>query len=79
VLLDHTPDSLWRSRSECLQGSKAIEAFLTRKWRRELDYRLLKELWAFRDNRIAVNFVYEWHDDNGNWFRSCGNENCEFG
>ena len=60
------------------QGRAAIEAFLTRKWQRELDYRLIKEVWAFRGNRIAVRFAYEWHDDSGNWFRSYGNENWEF-
>ena len=74
----YTSDSLWRNRSEFLQGRDAIEAFLTRKWNRELDYRLIKEVWAFRDNRIAVRFAYEWHDDSGNWFRSYGNENWEF-
>ena len=74
----YTSDSLWRNRSEFLQGRDAIEAFLTRKWNRELDYRLIKEVWAFRDNRIAVRFAYEWHDDRGDWFRSYGNENWEF-
>ena len=74
----YTPDSVWRNRSEFLQGRPAIEAFLTAKWRRELDYRLAKELWAFHDNRIAVRFAYEWHDDSGRWFRSYGNENWEF-
>lgn len=74
----YTIDSLWRNRAEFLQGREAITAFLERKWRRELDYRLIKELWAFRDNRIAVRFAYEWHDDSGNWFRSYGNENWEF-
>jgi nuclear transport factor 2 (NTF2) superfamily protein len=69
-----TLDSRWRNRAEFLQGREAIEAFLARKWSRELDYRLIKEVWAFRDNRIAVRFAYEWHDD-GNWFRSYGNEN----
>ena len=78
VALAYTPDSVWRNRSEFLQGRAAIETFLTRKWRRELDYRLAKELWAFHDNRIAVRFAYEWHDDSGNWFRSYGNENWEF-
>ena len=68
-------DSRWRNRSEFLEGRAAIEAFLTRKWSRELDYRLIKELWTFRENRIAVRFAYEWHDDSGNWFRSYGNEN----
>jgi len=71
-------DSQWRNRSEFLKGRPAIEAFLTRKWNRELDYRLIKEVWAFRDNRIAVRFSYEWHDDSGHWFRSYGNENWEF-
>ena len=74
----YTIDSLWRNRTEFLQGRDAIEAFLTRKWNRELDYRLIKELWTFHDNRIAVRFAYEWHDDSGNWVRSYGNENWEF-
>jgi len=74
----YTINSLWRNRAEFLQGRVAIEAFLTRKWNRELDYRLIKELWTFHDNRIAVRFAYEWHDDSGNWFRSYGNENWEF-
>ena len=78
VALAYTPDSVWRNRAEFLQGRPAIEAFLTRKWQRELDYRLIKELWAFHDNRIAVRFAYEWRDDSGNWFRSYGNENWEF-
>jgi nuclear transport factor 2 (NTF2) superfamily protein len=78
VALAYTTDSRWRNRSEFLQGRAAIEAFLTRKWNRELDYRLIKEVWTFRDNRIAVRFAYEWHDDGGNWFRSYGNENWEF-
>jgi nuclear transport factor 2 (NTF2) superfamily protein len=78
VALAYTPDSRWRNRNEFFQGRAAIEAFLTRKWQRELDYRLIKEVWAFRDNRIAVRFAYEWHDDSGNWFRSYGNENWEF-
>ena len=78
VALAYTTDSRWRNRSEFLQGRAAIEAFLTRKWNRELDYRLIKEIWTFRDNRIAVRFAYEWHDDGGNWFRSYGNENWEF-
>ena len=78
VALAYTPDSRWRNRAEFLQGRPAIEAFLTRKWNRELDYRLIKELWAFKDNRIAVRFAYEWHDDSGHWFRSYGNENWEF-
>jgi len=79
VALAYTVDSYWRNRAEFVQGREAIVAFLTRKWQRELDYRLIKELWAFRDNRIAVRFAYEWHDDSGNWFRSYGNENWEFG
>ena len=74
----YTIDSVWRNRAEFLKGRDVIEAFLTRKWARELDYRLTKELWAFRDNRIAVRFAYEWHDDSGSWFRSYGNENWEF-
>jgi nuclear transport factor 2 (NTF2) superfamily protein len=78
VALAYTPDSVWRNRAEFLQGRAAIEAFLTRKWARELDYRLIKELWAFTGNRIAVRFAYEWHDDSGSWFRSYGNENWEF-
>ncbi len=78
VALAYTTDSRWRNRAEFLQGRDAIEAFLTRKWSRELDYRLIKEVWAFRENRIAVRFAYEWHDDSGNWFRSYGNENWEF-
>ena len=78
VALAYTPDSVWRNRSEFLQGREAIEAFLTRKWGKELDYRLIKELWAFGGNRIAVRFAYEWHNDSGNWFRSYGNENWEF-
>jgi uncharacterized protein len=78
VALAYTQDSQWRNRAEFITGRAAIEAFLTRKWNRELDYRLIKELWAFRDNRIAVRFAYEWHDDSGNWFRSYGNENWEF-
>jgi uncharacterized protein len=78
VSLAYTPDSLWRNREEFLQGRDAIVAFLTRKWTRELDYRLIKELWAFTDDRIAVRFAYEWRDDGDNWFRSYGNENWEF-
>jgi len=78
ISLAYTPDSQWRNRTEFLQGREAIVAFLTRKWSRELDYRLIKELWDFRDNRIAVRFAYEWHDDSGNWFRSYGNELWEF-
>jgi len=78
VALAYTTDSRWRNRSEFIQGRAEIEAFLTRKWNRELDYRLIKEVWTFRENRIAVRFAYEWHDDSGNWFRSYGNENWEF-
>jgi nuclear transport factor 2 (NTF2) superfamily protein len=74
----YTLDSRWRNRAEIFEGRAAIVAFLTRKWRRELDYRLIKEVWAFHENRIAVRFAYEWHDDVGNWFRSYGNENWEF-
>jgi uncharacterized protein len=74
----YTSDSSWRNRAQFLQGRKAIEAFLTAKWKCELDYRLIKELWAFAGNRIAVRFAYEWHDDSGRWFRSYGNENWEF-
>jgi nuclear transport factor 2 (NTF2) superfamily protein len=69
---------VWRNRAEFLHGREEITAFLVHKWNRELDYRLVKELWTFRDNRIAVRFAYEWHDDSGNWFRSYGNENWEF-
>jgi len=78
VALAYTPDSRWRNRAEFLQGREAIEAFLTRKWARELDYRLIKELWTFAGNRIAVRFAYEFHDDSGTWFRAYGNENWEF-
>lgn len=78
VSLAYTVDSTWRNRAEFLQGRDAIVAFLQRKWARELDYRLIKELWAFEGNRIAVRFAYEWRDDSGQWFRSYGNENWEF-
>jgi nuclear transport factor 2 (NTF2) superfamily protein len=78
VALAYTPDSRWRNRSEFLHGREEIVAFLTRKWAREFDYRLIKELWAFTGNRIAVRFAYESHDANGQWFRSYGNENWEF-
>ena len=78
VALAYTMDSQWRNRVEFLNGRSDIVNFLTRKWSRELDYRLIKELWAFRESRIAVRFAYEWHDDSGNWFRSYGNENWEF-
>ena len=74
----YTPDSHWRNRAEFFQGREAIVAFLTRKWNRELEYRLIKELWGFRENRMAVRFAYEWHDDSGNWLRSYGNELWEF-
>ncbi len=78
VSLVYTQDSQWRNRAEFPRGRAEIVAFLTRKWARELDYRLIKELWAFRENRIAVRFAYEWRDDSSNWFRSYGNENWEF-
>lgn len=78
VALAYTPDSRWRNRAEFFSGRATIEAFLARKWQRELDYRLIKEVWAFTDNRIAVRFAYEWHDDSGNWYRSHGNEQWEF-
>ena len=78
VSLAYTMDSVWRNRAEFITGREAIVAFLTRKWARELDYRLIKELWAYKENRIAVRFAYEWHDDSGSWFRSYGNENWEF-
>jgi nuclear transport factor 2 (NTF2) superfamily protein len=78
VTVAYTEDSRWRNRAEFINGRAAIVAFLTGKWLKELDYRLIKELWAFADNRIAVRFAYEWHDDSGNWFRSYGNENWEF-
>jgi uncharacterized protein len=78
IALGYTPDSQWRNRAEFINGRAAIEAFLARKWARELDYRLVKELWAFTGNRIAVRFAYEYHDDSGIWFRAHGNENWEF-
>jgi nuclear transport factor 2 (NTF2) superfamily protein len=78
VALAYTQDSRWRNGAEFPNGRHEIIAFLTRKWQKELDYRLIKELWAFEGNRIAVRFAYEWHDDSGNWFRSYGNENWEF-
>jgi nuclear transport factor 2 (NTF2) superfamily protein len=78
VALAYTVDSSWRNRSEFISGRAAIEEFLKRKWARELDYRLIKEVWAFRENRLAVRFAYEWRDDSGQWFRSYGNENWEF-
>jgi nuclear transport factor 2 (NTF2) superfamily protein len=78
VALGYTPDSRWRNRTEFVEGREAIEAFLTRKWNCELDYRLIKEVWASRENRIAVRFAYVWHGDSGTWFRSYRNENWEF-
>ncbi|MEU8927873.1 nuclear transport factor 2 family protein [Kitasatospora sp. NPDC048545] len=78
VALAYTPDSRWRNRAEFVTGRGPIAEFLTRKWRREFDYRLIKELWAHDGDRIAVRFAYEWHDDAGRWYRSYGNENWEF-
>ncbi len=78
IALAYTSDSVWRNRAEFVKGRGEIEAFLTRKWARELDYRLIKELWTCAGDRIAVRFAYECHDDAGNWFRSYGNENWEF-
>jgi nuclear transport factor 2 (NTF2) superfamily protein len=78
VATAYTLDSAWRNRSEFLSGREAIVQFLKRKWAKELDYRLIKGIWTYRENRIAVRFAYEWHDDSGNWFRSYGNENWEF-
>ena len=78
VSLAYSEDSCWRNRSEFIHGREEIVTFLTRKWTKELDYRLIKELWSYDGNRIAVRFAYEWHDDSGNWFRSYGNENWEF-
>ena len=78
VALAYSEDSEWRTRAEFLSGRDAIRSFLRRKWARELDYRLRKELWCYRDNRIAVRFEYEYHDDSGNWFRAYGNEQWEF-
>jgi uncharacterized protein len=78
LALAYSAQTRWRNRSEFVVGRDQVVAFLRRKWARELDYRLIKELWAFRDNRIAVRFAYEWHDDAGTWFRSFGNENWEF-
>ena len=78
VALAYTVDSDWRNRAEFFHGREAIVAFLQRKWARELDYRLIKELWAFTDSRIAVRFAYEWHDATGKWFRAYGNENWAF-
>lgn len=78
VALAYTPDSRWRNRAEFVTGRDQIVPFLDRKWKKELDYRLIKELWAVDGNRIAVRYAYEWHDDSGNWFRTFGNENWEF-
>ena len=78
VALAYTADSRWRNRAEFIVGRTEIAAFLARKWAKELDYRLIKELWAFAGNRIAVRYAYEWHDDSGSWFRSYGNENWEY-
>jgi len=78
VALAYTPDSQWRNRAEFISGRAEIEAFLRRKWGRELDYRLIKEVWAHAGNRIAVRFAYEYHDDSGTWFRAYGNENWQF-
>lgn len=78
VAMAYTEQSRWRNRAEFVTGREEIKAFLTRKWAKELEYRLIKEMWAFSENRIAVRFAYEWHDDSGNWFRSYGNENWEF-
>jgi nuclear transport factor 2 (NTF2) superfamily protein len=78
VVLAYTEDTIWRNRTEFLSGRSEVKDFLTRKWKRELDYRLIKELWGFRNNRMAVRFAYEWHDDSGNWYRSYGNELWEF-
>jgi len=78
VVLAYSPDTYWRNRAEFIHGREEAHAFLTRKWNRELDYRLIKELWTFAGNRIAVRFAYEWHDDSGQWYRSYGNENWQF-
>jgi nuclear transport factor 2 (NTF2) superfamily protein len=78
VSLAYTLDTRWRNRAEFVENREEAKDFLTRKWKKELDYRLIKELWAFTDNRIAVRYAYEWRDDSGNWFRSYGNENWEF-
>lgn len=78
VVQVYTEDTIWRNRAEFPHGREQVRDFLQKKWARELDYRLIKELWAFEQNRIAVRFAYEWHDDSGNWFRSYGNENWEF-
>ncbi|MCD9148811.1 nuclear transport factor 2 family protein [Pseudophaeobacter flagellatus] len=78
VALAYTPDTSWRNRACFVSGRAEAQRFLAAKWTRELEYRLIKELWAFTENRIAVRYAYEWHDDSGNWFRSYGNENWEF-
>jgi nuclear transport factor 2 (NTF2) superfamily protein len=78
VALGYTPDSEWRNRAEFINGREEIKAFLRRKWKKELDYRLRKELWCYAEDKIAVRFEYEWHDDSGNWYRSYGNENWDF-
>jgi hypothetical protein len=78
IALAYSVESRWRNRAEFFSGRAAIVEFLTRKWKKELDYRLIKELWAFTDDRIAVRFQYEWHDDSGHWFRAYGNEQWEF-
>ncbi|QNK03108.1 DUF1348 family protein [Dyella telluris] len=78
VALAYSPDTYWRNRAEFIHGRAEAQAFLERKWIRELDYRLIKELWTFAGNRIAVRFAYEWHDDSGQWYRSYGNENWQF-
>jgi len=78
VALAYSPDTYWRNRAEFIHGREEAQAFLARKWNRELDYRLIKELWTFAGNRIAVRFAYEWHDDSGQWYRSYGNENWQF-
>jgi nuclear transport factor 2 (NTF2) superfamily protein len=78
VSLAYTVDTIWRNRTEFVTGRESVVALLTRKWTKELDYRLIKEIWGFRGNRIAVRFAYEWHDDSGQWYRSYGNENWEF-
>lgn len=78
VSMAYTTDSVWRNRNEFISGRHQIRSFLERKWAREHDYRLIKELWSYTENRIAVRFAYEWHDDSGNWYRSYGNENWEF-
>ncbi len=78
VVLAYTEDTVWRNRTEFLSGRSEVKDFLVRKWKKEMDYRLIKELWGFRNNRMAVRFAYEWHDDSGNWYRSFGNELWEF-